>query len=81
MYVCSVVSDSLWSYALQPVRLLCPRDFSRQEYGSELPFLSVGNLPDPGIEPVSPVSPVLAGRFFTIESPGSQCCHSCFSLC
>ena len=41
--------------------------FSRQEYWSELPFPSPGNLPDPGIEPMSPAS---AGRFFTSEPPG-----------
>ena len=28
--------------------------FSRQEYWSGLPFPSPGDLPDPGIEPVSP---------------------------
>ena len=28
--------------------------FSRQEYWSELPFPSSGDLPDPGIEPASP---------------------------
>ena len=28
--------------------------FSRQEYGSGLPFYSSGDLPDPGIEPRSP---------------------------
>jgi len=28
--------------------------FSRQEYGSGLPFPSPGDLPDPGIEPESP---------------------------
>ena len=28
--------------------------FSRQDYWSELPFLSPEDLPDPGIEPVSP---------------------------
>ena len=28
--------------------------FSRQEYWSGLPFLSPGDLPDPGIEPGSP---------------------------
>ena len=33
--------------------------FSRQEYWSGLPCLSVGDLPDPGIEPVSPVAPAL----------------------
>ena len=30
-----------------------------------LPFLFPGDLPDPGIEPTSLVSPALAGRFFT----------------
>ena len=44
--------------------------FFRQEYLSRLPFPSPGDLPDPGIEPTSPVSPVLAGRFFTTEPPG-----------
>ena len=29
--------------------------FSRQEYWSELPFPSPGDLPDPGFEPGSPV--------------------------
>ena len=38
--------------------------FSRQEYWSGLPFPSPGYLPDPGIEPVSPA---LAGGFFTTE--------------
>ena len=36
-----------------------------------LPLLSPGNLPNPGIEPTSPVSlPVLAGGFFPTEPPG-----------
>ena len=43
--------------------------FSRQEYWSGLPFPSPGDLPDPGIKPLSPA---LAGRFFTIEPPGKQ---------
>ena len=30
-------------------------DFSRQGYWSGLPFLSSGDLPDPGIEPGSPL--------------------------
>ena len=42
-------------------------DFSKQEYWSGLPFPSPGDLPDPGIEPVSPA---LAGRFFTTAVPG-----------
>ena len=35
-----------------------------------VPFSPPGDCPDPGIEPVSPVSPELAGRFFTTELPG-----------
>ena len=35
------------------------RGFSSQEYCSGLPFPSPGNLPDPGNEPMSPVSPAL----------------------
>ena len=37
---------------------------------SRLPFPPPGNLPNPGIEPSFPESPVLAGRFFTTEPPG-----------
>ena len=43
--------------------------FSRQEYWSELPFPTPEYLPEPGIEPESPVSPALAGGFFTTGSP------------
>ena len=38
-------------------------EFSRQEYWSGQPFPSPGDLPDPGIEPVSLVSPAFAGLF------------------
>ena len=41
--------------------------FSRQEYWSGVPLPSPGDLPDPGIEPVSLA---LAGGFFTTESLG-----------
>ena len=46
---CSVVSDSAipWTVAYQaPLSM----EFSRQEYWSGLPFLSPGDLPDPGIK-------------------------------
>ena len=43
--------------------------FSRQEYWSGLPFPSPGDLPNAGIEPMSPASPALAGKFFTTEPP------------
>ena len=45
-------------------------EFSRQEYWSGLPFPAPGDLPESGIKPASPVSPDLAGRFFTTESWG-----------
>ena len=41
--------------------------FPRQEYWSGLPFPSPGDLPNPGTEPVSPA---LAGGFFTTEPSG-----------
>ena len=44
-------------------------EFSRQEYWIGLPFHSPGNLPDPGIEPMSFIATsALAGRFFTTSS-------------
>ena len=39
--------------------------FSRQDYCCGLLCPPPGNLPDPGIEPVSLMSPALAGGFFT----------------
>ena len=42
--------------------------FSRKENLSGLPFPTVGDLPDPGIEPASLESPVLAGGFFTTST-------------
>ena len=39
--------------------------FSRQEYWSRLPFSSPGDLPDPGIEPMSLESPALVVGLFT----------------
>ena len=45
--------------------------FSRQEYRSRLPCPPPGDLPDPGIEPVSPMSLALAGGFCATELPGN----------
>ena len=53
---------TLWTVAQQaPLSM----GFSRQEYWTGLPCPPPGDLPHPGIEPVSFVSPSLAGRFFT----------------
>ena len=56
-----------WTVACQaPLSL----EFSRQEYWSGLPFPTPGDLPNPGIEHASLVSPALAGGFFTTVPPG-----------
>ena len=60
------LSVTPWAVALQaPLSM----GFPRQEYWSGLPFLSPGDLPNPGIEPASPVSPALAGRLYHLGSP------------
>ena len=55
---------------LYPAKLLCLWDYLGKNTGVGCHFLLQGNLPDPGIEPTSPVSPALAGRFFITEPPG-----------
>ena len=44
--------------------------FSRQAYWRGLPFPPPGDLPDPGIEPASPVSLALTAGFLITEPPG-----------
>ena len=61
------MSHSLWSRGLSQAPL--SMGFSRQEYWSGLPFPSPGDLPNPGIQPLSPV---LAGGFFPTEPPGES---------
>ena len=62
MRVCSVVSD----YFLIPLSM----GFSRQESWSESSCPPPGDLPDPGMETSSPVSPALVDGFLTTEIPG-----------
>jgi len=66
--MCSVMSDSfatLWTVTHQaPLSM----EFSKQGYWSGLPCPSPGDLPDPGIEPTSLLSPTLTGRFFTTSA-------------
>ena len=49
----------------------------RQEYRHGLPFLPLGDHPDLGIKPMSPTSPVLAGRLFTTETSGKPSKNLC----
>ena len=60
------LSATPWTVARQaPLSLGC----SRQEYWSGLPCPPPGDLPDPGIEPASLMSPALEGEFFTSSGP------------
>ena len=49
-----------------------PRRFFQQKHWSGSPFLPPGDLPDPRMESASPVTPTLAGGFFTTEPPGNS---------
>ena len=71
--LCPALCDPM---GCKPSKLLLSVEFSRQEYWNDLPFPTPGNLPDPGIEPVSLASPVLAGRFFNPSLGGSCQSHS-----
>ena len=44
--------------------------FPRQEYWNGLPFPPLGDLPNPGIEPLGLWHSCIAGGSFTTESPG-----------
>ena len=86
MYACMFSHVQLfatpWAVARQaPLSM----EFSREEYWSDLPFPTPGDLSDPRTEPVALASPALAGRFFTTVSPGkpkflyieARCMHAC----
>ena len=46
-------------------------EFSRKEYWMGLPFSPLGDCPDPGIKPTSPVSPVLQTDSLPLSCQGS----------
>ena len=61
-FECVQLSVTLWTVACQsPLSM----GFSRQEYWNRLSCPPSGDLPNPGIEPTSLMSPALAGWFFT----------------
>ena len=65
--VCSVMSNFFatpWTVVHQaPLSM----GFPRQKYWSGLPFPPPGELPNPGIEPMSPASPALQVSSFTTK--------------
>ena len=72
MCECSVMSDSFatpWTIVHQaPLSM----GLSWQEHWSGLSFLPPRDLPNPGIEAMSPIAPALASRFLTTELPGKH---------
>ena len=71
---CSVVSGSLWPPWTVVHQVPLSMDFPRQEYCSELLFLSPGDLSDPGIEPGSPA---LQEHSLPSEPPGEHLLITC----
>ena len=70
--VCVCIVTQLCLTLCSPVNCSLPGSsvhgiFFRLEYWSGLTFLPPGDLPDPGIEPGSPVSPASAGEYFSTE--------------
>ena len=68
-----MLSRSVVSHSLQPPGPVAHQaslsmEFSRQESWSGWPFPTPGDLPDPGIQPMSLASPALAGGFFTTSA-------------
>ena len=59
---------TLWTVACQAPKSM---RFSRQEYWRGLLFPSPGNLPDPGIDPVSPAAPALQVDSLLLSHLGS----------
>ena len=76
--VCVCVISHVWLF-LTPRAVAWPTPlsmgFSRQEYWSALLFPSPGDLPNTGIERMSPVSPALASGFFITCCLGSPWVH------
>ena len=65
---CVQIFVTLWTVAHQAP---LSRGFSRQDYWSELSFPAPGDLPDQGIEPVSPVCPALQADSYPLSHRGS----------
>ena len=71
-----LVAQSWLTLGACHARLLCPWNWTWQEYWSVLPYPPPGDLPEPGIKPTPPALP---GGFFNTEPSGKplkQSCHT-----
>ena len=77
LFSCQVMSNSFatpWTVACQaPLSM----GFPRQEYWSALLFPSPGDLPKPGIEPMSPA---LQADSLSLNYLGRHIMHKCFQI-
>ena len=69
MFSCSAGSNSLHPHGLWPTKCLSLWDYPDKNIGVDFHFLLQGNLPNPGIKPMSFVSPAFVGGFFNSEPP------------
>ena len=69
-FSCVQLFVTLWTVAHQASLSV---GFSGQEYWSRLPCSPPGDLPDPGIESVSPLAPVLQADSLPLSHQGSPC--------
>ena len=71
LQLCPTLCDP-WTIAQQaPLSI----EFSRQKYWSGLPFSTPGDLPDPGIEPVSLMPPHWQADSLPAEPQGKLCVY------
>ena len=73
VFSCIRLFVSLWTVACQPPLSI---GIFRQEHWSELPYPPSGDLPNPGVEPTSPVSPALQVDSLPSEPPEKPNIHS-----
>ena len=77
-FSCVALFASLWTVARQAP---LSTGFSRQEHWRGLPCPPPRDLPDPGLEPTSLLSPALAGGFFTTCATWETWCTVVLQKC
>ena len=73
--VCVIIPFSCVTLRTVAHRAPLSMGFSRQEHWSGLPCPPAGDLPNPGIEPTSPVSPLWQAGSFPLVPPGKTLHH------
>ena len=77
-FSCVWLLETPWTVALQAP---LSTGFFKQEYWNRLPCTPPGDLPNPGIELMSLISPALAGGFFTTSATWEALYCVCVCVC